>query len=52
MSQEDLLAKITDNDKRIGEKDCQILLQSGMSINANVKLRQRTIMSIFTDFLV
>jgi hemolysin D len=30
----------------------QIPLQSGMSINANVKLRQRTIMSIFTDFLV
>ncbi len=27
-------------------------LQSGMSINANVKLRKRTIMSIFTDFLV
>ncbi|WP_230968271.1 HlyD family efflux transporter periplasmic adaptor subunit, partial [Nostoc sp. WHI] len=30
----------------------QVPLQSGMSINANVKLRQRTIMSIFTDFLV
>ncbi|MEH1829319.1 MAG: HlyD family efflux transporter periplasmic adaptor subunit [Nostoc sp.] len=30
----------------------QIPLQSGMSINANVKLRKRTIMSIFTDFLV
>lgn len=30
----------------------QIPLQSGMSIDANVKLRQRTIMSIFTDFLV
>ncbi|MEH2337358.1 HlyD family efflux transporter periplasmic adaptor subunit [Nostoc sp.] len=30
----------------------QVPLQSGMSINANVKLRHRTIMSIFTDFLV
>ncbi|MBF2009692.1 MAG: HlyD family efflux transporter periplasmic adaptor subunit [Chlorogloeopsis fritschii C42_A2020_084] len=29
-----------------------VALQSGMSINANIKLRQRTIMSIFTDFLV
>lgn len=30
----------------------QLTLQSGMSINANIKLRQRTIMSIFTDFFV
>jgi hemolysin D len=30
----------------------QVSLQSGMSINANIKLRQRTIISIFTDFLV
>ncbi|MBW4629049.1 MAG: HlyD family efflux transporter periplasmic adaptor subunit [Brasilonema octagenarum HA4186-MV1] len=30
----------------------QVPLQSGMSINANIKLRQRTVMSIFTDFLV
>lgn len=30
----------------------QLPLQSGMSINANIKLRQRTIMSIFTDFIV
>ncbi|AFY34514.1 HlyD family efflux transporter periplasmic adaptor subunit [Calothrix sp. PCC 7507] len=30
----------------------QVPLQSGMSINANVKLRQRTVMSIFTDFMV
>ncbi|MBD2774261.1 HlyD family efflux transporter periplasmic adaptor subunit [Iningainema tapete] len=30
----------------------QLILQSGMSINANIKLRQRTIMSIFTDFFV
>jgi len=30
----------------------QLPLQSGMSINANIKLRQRTVMSIFTDFFV
>ncbi|MBD2773153.1 HlyD family efflux transporter periplasmic adaptor subunit [Iningainema tapete] len=30
----------------------ELPLQSGMSINANIKLRQRTVMSIFTDFLV
>jgi hemolysin D len=29
----------------------ELTLQSGMSINANIKLRKRTIMSIFTDFL-
>lgn len=27
-------------------------LQSGMSINANIKLRKRTVMSIFTDFII
>ncbi|MEC4814304.1 MAG: HlyD family efflux transporter periplasmic adaptor subunit [Scytonema sp. PMC 1069.18] len=30
----------------------QVPLQSGMSINANIKLRKRTILSIFTDFMV
>jgi HlyD family secretion protein len=30
----------------------QLPLQSGMSINANIKLRKRTVMSLFTDFLV
>lgn len=30
----------------------QVPLQSGMSINANIKLRKRTIISIFTDFLI
>jgi hemolysin D len=29
----------------------ELTLQSGMSINANIKLRKRTIMSIFTDFV-
>lgn len=28
----------------------QIPLQSGMSLNANIKIRERTVMSIFTDF--
>ncbi|RUT08282.1 HlyD family type I secretion periplasmic adaptor subunit [Dulcicalothrix desertica PCC 7102] len=30
----------------------QVTLQSGMSVNTNIKLRKRTIMSIFTDFTV
>jgi hemolysin D len=30
----------------------QVPLQSGMSINANIKLRKRTVISIFTDFMV
>lgn len=30
----------------------QVPLQSGMAINANIKLRKRTVMSILTDFLV
>ncbi|BAY48627.1 HlyD family secretion protein [Scytonema sp. HK-05] len=30
----------------------QLPLQSGMSINANIKLRKRTVMSLFTNFLV
>ncbi len=30
----------------------ELPLQSGMSINANIKLRKRTILSLFTDFLV
>lgn len=30
----------------------QVSLQSGMSINVNIKLRKRTIMSIFTDFII
>jgi HlyD family secretion protein len=30
----------------------ELPLQSGMAINANIKLRQRTIISIFTDFIV
>ncbi|BAY10081.1 HlyD family efflux transporter periplasmic adaptor subunit [Calothrix sp. NIES-2098] len=30
----------------------ELPLQSGMSINTNIKLRKRTIISIFTDFIV
>jgi hemolysin D len=29
--------------------DRQVILQSGMSVNANLKVRSRTVMSIFTD---
>lgn len=29
----------------------QVMLQSGMSINANIKLRKRSVISIFTDFI-
>ncbi|MDZ8186749.1 MAG: HlyD family efflux transporter periplasmic adaptor subunit [Nostoc sp. ChiSLP02] len=45
-------AKVRLNGQKLLINQRQIPLQSGMSINANVKLRQRTIMSIFTDFLV
>ena len=31
----------------VGGKSMQ--LQSGMSLNANIKIRDRTVMSIFTD---
>jgi HlyD family secretion protein len=27
-------------------------LQSGMSLTANIKIRDRTVMSLFTDFFV
>ncbi|MEH1922307.1 HlyD family efflux transporter periplasmic adaptor subunit [Nostoc sp.] len=45
-------AKVRLNGQKLLINQRQIPLQSGMSINANVKLRKRTIMSIFTDFLV
>ncbi|AKG19992.1 HlyD family efflux transporter periplasmic adaptor subunit [Calothrix sp. 336/3] len=44
--------KVQLNTQELVVDDVKLKLQSGMSINANVKLRQRTIMSIFTDFLV
>ncbi|MEH2151399.1 HlyD family efflux transporter periplasmic adaptor subunit [Nostoc sp.] len=45
-------AKVHLNAQKLLINQHQVPLQSGMSINANIKLRQRTVMSIFTDFLV
>ncbi|KAF3890862.1 HlyD family type I secretion periplasmic adaptor subunit [Scytonema tolypothrichoides VB-61278_2] len=45
-------AKVRLDKQSVLVSDRSLSLQSGMSINANIKLRQRTIMSIFTDFLV
>ncbi|MEC4817511.1 MAG: HlyD family efflux transporter periplasmic adaptor subunit [Scytonema sp. PMC 1069.18] len=45
-------AKVRLDKQALLMSDRQLPLQSGMSINANIKLRQRTIISIFTDFLV
>ncbi|MBD2497914.1 HlyD family efflux transporter periplasmic adaptor subunit [Nostoc sp. FACHB-280] len=45
-------AKVRLNGQNLLINQRQIPLQSGMSINANIKLRKRTVMSIFTDFLV
>ncbi|MFN6501174.1 MAG: HlyD family efflux transporter periplasmic adaptor subunit [Nostoc sp. DedQUE01] len=45
-------AKVRLNGQKLLINQRQIPLQSGMSINGNIKLRQRTVMSIFTDFLV
>ncbi len=45
-------AKVRLNGQKLMINQRHVPLQSGMSINANIKLRQRTIMSIFTDFLV
>jgi hemolysin D len=38
--------------QQISIKGKPVTLQSGMSLNANVKLRNRTVMSIFTDAIV
>jgi hemolysin D len=46
-------AKVSlDKQAMLLRKGGELPLQSGMSINANIKLRKRTIMSLFTDFLV
>jgi hemolysin D len=42
-------AKVELDRQTITINDREVRLQSGMSINANIKLRKRTIMSIFTD---
>jgi len=42
-------AKISLDRQTLLVNERQIPLQSGMSLNANIKLRKRTVMSIFTD---
>lgn len=47
-------AKVRLNNQKLelGNSEISLPLQSGMSVNANIKLRKRNIMSIFTDFLI
>lgn len=42
-------AKIRLNQQSLAIKDRKVTLQSGMSISANIKVRDRTVLSIFTD---
>jgi hemolysin D len=42
-------AKVTLNSQTLKIKNQQLALQSGMSLSVNIKTRQRTVMSIFTD---
>jgi HlyD family secretion protein len=42
-------AKVQIEQQSLLVNDRQVPLQSGMSVSANIKLRQRTVMSIFTD---
>jgi hemolysin D len=42
-------AKIRLESQSLSIHDREVLLQSGMSVSANVKVRDRTVMSIFTD---
>ncbi|MEM7580341.1 MAG: HlyD family efflux transporter periplasmic adaptor subunit [Mastigocoleus sp.] len=41
--------KIRLNEQTLSRQERQLVLQSGMSVSANIKIRDRTIMSIFTD---
>jgi hemolysin D len=43
-------AKVKLDQQSLSINKRKIILQSGMSLNANIKVRERTIMSIFTDF--
>lgn len=43
-------AKVTLDQQYLISNGRKIPLQSGMSLNANIKIRERTVMSIFTDF--
>lgn len=42
-------AKIRLDKQHLMVKNREVKLQSGMSINANIKVRERTVMSIITD---
>ena len=44
--------KVKIDQQFMGVKGKQVPLQSGMSLNTNIKLRSRTVMSIFTDLFV
>jgi hemolysin D len=44
-------AKVKMKSQTLKVNDREIKLQSGMSITANIKIRDRTIISLFTDFL-
>ncbi|MDB9374146.1 HlyD family efflux transporter periplasmic adaptor subunit [Nodularia sphaerocarpa] len=43
-------ATVTLDQQYLNSKGRKIPLQSGMSLNGNIKIRERTVMSIFTDF--
>lgn len=45
-------AKIEINQQSLNVNGRDVELQSGMSISANIKIRKRTVMSIFTDLFV
>lgn len=45
-------AKIKLTKQKLRSKDHTLSLQSGMAVNVNIKVRQRSIISIFTDFFV
>jgi hemolysin D len=45
-------AKISLDGQALLIRNRQVPLQSGMSINANIKLRKRTLISIFTDSII
>jgi hemolysin D len=45
-------AKVQLKKQFLETKGVKINLQSGMSLTANIKIRDRTVMSLFTDFFV
>ena len=45
-------AKVRLEQQFLRVREREVFLQSGMSVNANIKIRKRTVMSIFTDSFV